>query len=96
MRLTPSVWLFAENDDFVGQKLDNDPLVQLEGHLTHDFTSTFFASLDLLYRAGFQSKIDGVEVGDELDIGNLGFTFNFQVTGNVAHTRGLQLQRVRR
>jgi len=84
LEFTPSVWLFAENDDFVGTKLDNDSMVQLEGHLTHDFTSTFFASLDLLYRAGFQSKIDGVEVGEELDIGDLGFTFNYQVTGNVA------------
>ena len=84
LEFTPSVWLFAENDDFVGKNLDNDPMVQLEGHLTHDFTSSFFASLDLLYRAGFQSKIDGVESGEELNIGDIGFTFNYQVTGNVA------------
>ena len=43
--LTPSVWLFAENDDFVGQKLENDPLWQIEAHLTHDFTRSFFGSL---------------------------------------------------
>ena len=80
--LTPSVWLFAENDDFVGQKMENDPLWQVEAHLTHDFTAGFFASLDMLYRSGFQSKIDGEEVGEELDIGNLGFTLNYQVTAN--------------
>ncbi len=55
LELIPSVWLFAENDDFVGQKLENDPLWQIEAHLTHDFTPSFFASLDLLYRSGFQS-----------------------------------------
>jgi hypothetical protein len=88
LEFTPSVWLFAENDDFLGQELDNDPMVQFEGHLTHDFTPTFFASLDLLYRSGFQSKIDGVEAGDELNIGNIGFTFNFQVTDNVALRAG--------
>jgi hypothetical protein len=82
LELIPSVWLFAENDDFIGQKLENDPLWQLEAHLTHDFTRSFFGSLDLLYRRGFQSEINGVEVGDELDIGNLGFTLNYQITDN--------------
>jgi len=82
--LTPSVWLFAENDDFVGQSLKNDPLWQLEAHLTHDFTSSFFGSVDALYRSGFQSEINGIEVGDDVDVGNVGFTFNFQVTDNVA------------
>ena len=82
--LIPSVWIFEENDDFLGQELENDPMWQIEAHLTHDFTRTFFGSLDLLYRSGFQSEIDGVEVGDEVDIGDFGFTLNFHVTDNVA------------
>jgi len=45
----PSVWLFGENDDFLGQKLENDPLWSVEAHLTHDFTPTLYGSLDLLY-----------------------------------------------
>lgn len=81
--LTPSVWIFAENDDFLGQSLENDPLLQLEAHLTHDFTRTFFGSLDMLYRGGFQSEINGVEVGEELDIGDLGFTLNFHAADNL-------------
>lgn len=81
--LVPSVWLFAENDDFLGQTLENDPLFQLEAHLTHDFTRSFFGSLDLLYRSGFQSEINGIEVGDEVDVGDVGFTLNYQVTDNV-------------
>jgi hypothetical protein len=81
--LTPSVWVFAENDDFLGQSLENDPLLQLEAHLTKDFTRTFFGSLDLLYRGGFQSEINGVEAGEKLDIGNLGFTLNFQAADNL-------------
>jgi hypothetical protein len=86
--LTPSVWLFAENDDFLGQKLENDPMWQIEAHLTNDFTPSFFGSLDLLYRSGFQSEIDGVEVGDDVDIGNLGFTLSYQVTDNLAIRTG--------
>jgi len=79
----PSVWLFDENDDFMGETLENDPLWQVEAHLTSDFTPSFWGSLDLLYRGGFQSEIDGVEAGDEIDIGDLGFTLNFQVNDNL-------------
>ena len=83
LEVVPSVWLFAENDDFVGQTLQNDPMWQLEAHWTHDFTRQFFASLDLLYRKGFQSEINGVDLGSDIEIGNLGFTLNFSVTDNV-------------
>jgi len=88
IELIPSVWLFDENDDFLGQKLENDPLWQLEAHVTHDFTRSFYGSLDFLYRRGFQSEIDGVEVGDELEVGNIGLTMNYQVTDNLALRAG--------
>ena len=82
--LTPSVYLFADNDDFVdGHKLENEPLWQIESHLTHDFTSKFFASLDMLYQNGFQSKTDGTEIADNLEIGSLGFSFNYQIEDNI-------------
>ena len=83
LEVVPSVWLFGENDDFVGQKLQNDPMWQLEAHWTHDFTRHFFGSIDLLYRKGFQSEFDGVDVGDDIEIGDLGFTLNFQVNDNL-------------
>ena len=81
--ITPSVWLFEDNNDFVGQRLKNDPIWQLEAHLTQDFTPSFFGSIDLLYRTGFQSTINGVETGEELDIGDLGYTLNFTSTDNL-------------
>jgi hypothetical protein len=84
LEITPSTWLFAENDDLQGNSQENDPLWQLEGHLTHDFTPTCFGSLDLLYRGGFQSEINGAEVGDELNIGDVGFTLSYQLTDNAA------------
>ena len=79
----PSVWLFAENDNFLGRKLDNDPLWSVEVHLTHDFTPTFYGSLDLLYQNGLQSEINGSNAGPKLEIGNIGFTLNYQVSDNV-------------
>jgi len=81
--LIPSVYLFTDNDDFLGSTLENEVMWQLESHLTHDFTTSFFASLDLLYQNGFQSTIDGNEVGGKLELGSLGFTFNYHITDNV-------------
>lgn len=81
--LIPSIWIFGENDDFMGQKLKNDPLLQIEAHLTNDFTPTLWGSLDILYRNGFKSEIDGVEAGEELDIGNIGLTLNYEVDDNL-------------
>jgi len=81
--LIPAVWLFAENDDFLGRKLENEPLWSLEAHLTHDFTRSFFGSLDMLFQNGFKSTIDGNEVGEDLELGNLGFALNYSVTDNV-------------
>jgi len=83
LEVVPSVWLFTDNDDFLGQNLKNDPMLQVEAHWTHDFTQHFYGSLDLLYRNGFQSEINGIKLGSDLEIGNLGFTLNFQVTDNV-------------
>ena len=83
LEVVPSVWLFTENDDFLGQKLKNDPMLQIEAHWTHDFTRHFFGSLDLLYRDGFQSEINGVKLGSDIEIGDLGFTLNYSVTDNV-------------
>jgi hypothetical protein len=90
LEVTPSVWLFGENDDFAGlapggptgQKLENDPLWSVEAHLTHDFTTTFYGSVDLLYQNGFQSRVAGNSVGEKLEIGNIGFTLNYQVSDN--------------
>ena len=88
LEFVPSIWLFAENDDFINQKMENDPMYQMEAHLTHDFTRSFWGSLDLLYRGGFQTKIDGVEVGSELDIGDLGFTLNYEINDNLSIRSG--------
>ena len=82
--LIPSVYLFADNDDFVdGHTLTNKPLWQIESHLTHDIARKFFVSLDVLYQNGIQSKIDGTEIAGKLEIGSLGFSMNYQIEDNI-------------
>ena len=82
VEIVPSAILFAPNKEYVGVELKNDPLYQVETHVTRDFTSHFFGSVDLLYRHGAQSTIDGVEGAEPLDALGVGFTLDFQATDN--------------
>jgi hypothetical protein len=84
LEIVPSVMIFGENDDYLGQKLENDPLLQLEAHLTRDFTRTLFGSIDFMWRKGFDTELDGVSAGDELDFKTLGFTFDFFINDNAS------------
>ena len=79
----PSVYLFGSNGDFMGRTLDNDPLYQLEAHVTRDFTRHFFGSVDFLYRHGMLSEIDDIEVPGKLSLLTAGFTLDYAVTDNV-------------
>ena len=36
LELLPAVWLFGENDDYVGQTMKTDPMFQIDAHLTRD------------------------------------------------------------
>jgi hypothetical protein len=82
VEIVPSAFLFAPNDNFVGSELKNDPLLQLEAHVTRDFTRMFFGSVDLLYRHGALSTIDGTEAEEKLDVLAVGFTLDFEATDN--------------
>ncbi len=82
VEVIPSAFLFAANDNFVGMKLETDPLYQVEGHVTRDLTTLFFASVDLLYRHGARSTIAGTEAPDQLDALGVGFTLDWTVSDN--------------
>jgi hypothetical protein len=83
----PSVWFFADNSDYVGQTLSTDPKLQLEAHLTRDFTETLWGSLDTTYLAGGKSSLNGV-AGDSLDSLAAGFTLGYQINDNLSLTAG--------
>jgi hypothetical protein len=80
--VTPSVYLFGKNDDFLDQDLENDPLFQLEVHLTHDITRSLVASIDFMYRKGMETEVNGDKSGEDLDIKTLGFTLDYMLNDN--------------
>jgi hypothetical protein len=81
----PSVWFFGENDDYVGQTLDTDPMLQVEAHLTRDFTEHFWGSLDGTWLTGGKASVEGVE-GDSMNNLGAGFTLGYQINDNLSLT----------
>ncbi len=87
LEFLPSVWLFGDNDDFMGQRLSTDPKYQLEAHLTRDFHQDLWGSLDTNWISGGKSSIDG-ESGEDLDMVGVGFTLGYHINENVQLTAG--------
>lgn len=87
LELLPAVWVFGENDDYVGRELETDPMVQLDVHLTRDFTENVWGSLDATWYTGGKASIDGVD-GEELDNFGVGLTLGYQINNNLNFTFG--------
>jgi hypothetical protein len=87
LEFLPAVWLFGANDDFVGKKLETDPMYQLDAHLSRDFTEHFWGSLDLAWYYGGQASIDGVQ-GEKLNNLGIGLTLGYSINDNLNLTFG--------
>jgi len=87
LELLPAVWLFGDNDDYVGHTMETDPMFQLDAHLSRDFTETAWGSLDFAWYNGGKATIDGVS-GEKLDNMGLGITLGYQVNDNLNLTVG--------
>lgn len=60
--LFPSVTVFTDNDDpFNANRVEQDPLFKLEGHITRSLNKMLWMSLDALYTGGGETTTDGVK-----------------------------------
>jgi Putative MetA-pathway of phenol degradation len=87
LEFLPAVWFFGNNDDYVGQTMETDPLFQLDAHLTRDITEKLWASLDGAWYYGGEATIDGVQ-GEKLNNIGLGITLGYQINDNLNLTVG--------
>jgi Putative MetA-pathway of phenol degradation len=87
LEFLPTVWLFGTNNNFVGQTLTTDPLFQLDGHLTRDFTENFWGSFDTVWFAGGKATIGGVAGKSRNNLG-LGLTLGYKINDNLGLTFG--------
>jgi hypothetical protein len=87
LEFLPAVWIFGNNNDYVGQTLETDPMFQLDAHLTRDFTERLWGSLDAAWYNGGQATINGVQ-GEKLDNLGIGLTLGYTINENLNLTVG--------
>jgi len=87
LEILPSLWIFGDNDDFVGQNLSSDPTFELEAHLTRNFTSKIWGSLDATYISSGGATIAGTSTSGS-DMTTAGFTLGYQLNDNMQLTFG--------
>lgn len=87
LELLPAVWFFGDNDDYVGQTLETDPLFQLDAHVTRDLTENFWAAVDASWYYGGKATINGI-AGEKLNNFGVGLTLGYQINDNLNLTVG--------
>ena len=87
LEFLPAVWLFGDNDDYVGKTMKTDPLFQLDAHVTRDFTEHFWGAIDGTWFYGGKATIDGVP-GKRLNNIGVGLTLGYQINDNLNLTLG--------
>lgn len=87
LEFLPAVWLFGDNDDYVGKTMKTDPMFQLDAHVTRDFTEHFWGAIDGSWFYGGKATIDGVP-GKRLNNLGVGLTLGYQINDNLNLTLG--------
>lgn len=78
------IWLFGDNDEFVGQTREQDPIVSSEVHLIKLITPRVWASLDANYYVGGETTVDGDKRTDLQRNARLGTTLYVALKGGHA------------
>jgi hypothetical protein len=87
LELLPAVWMFGNNNDYLGQTLKTDPLFQIDAHLTRDFTDRFWGAIDGTWYNGGRASVNGVQ-GDKLNNVAVGLTLGYSINDNINMTFG--------
>ncbi len=87
VEVVPAVWWFTDNEDFVGQTMETEPMFQFDVHVTRDLSDRLWGSLDGTWYSGGKATLAGVS-GAALDNIGIGFTLGYQVNHNIGLTFG--------
>ena len=79
--LTGAIWLFTDNDDFFdGNRLENDPLYTIQGHVVYTSRPGLWLAGGAGYGYGAESTLNGVQKGDRRESLVLGGSLGYPLT----------------
>jgi hypothetical protein len=81
LEIDVGVWLFGNNDDFLGQTREQDPLWSSEIHLVKQFGPRFWVSLDANYYVDGQTNIGDTVQANFQRNSRAGVTFYGRIKG---------------
>jgi hypothetical protein len=90
LEITPSVVVFGDNDNSLGNTVSQDTAFSVEMHLTRDMTSRGFISLDYTWVDGgdqeLTSNLTGLPAGSTngIDATLAGFTLGYEINDNLS------------
>lgn len=74
---------YTDNNDYLGDsKLEQDPVLGFETHMSFDITKQWYVSVDYFYANGGETEIDGVNQGNKQDNHGLGLSMFWMVGSN--------------
>ena len=80
MEFAAAAMFFTDNDDFFdGNRLSQDPIYSLQGHLVHSFHSGIWVSIDATWFAGGRTTLNGVLNNDLQQNWRFGGTVAFPI-----------------
>jgi hypothetical protein len=62
--LTGSVFFYSDNNEFVGTRREQDPLLTLQSHVIYDSPRVWWTAISAAYDEGGESRIDGAPRDD--------------------------------
>jgi hypothetical protein len=82
LEIFPSATFYTDNDDptLGADRREQDPLYDIQTHLTHNFTPQFWAGLDLRYRTGGETATDGAADGNKQEVLGGGISAGYAFT----------------
>ncbi len=84
LELDAGVWVFEDNDDFIGFTREQDPIYSAQLHLIKRFGPGFWGALNLSGYRGGRSTVDGRDLDDLQRDSRVGLTLVFPFAGRHA------------
>ena len=66
-----------------GATLSQDPVFDLETHVSYDLTKTLWLSGDYYYHNGGKTSVDGIDNNDSMNNHAVGLTLGYNITPNL-------------